>query len=84
MRIMKSNQYGTELKVTQFLMTTNMWEYYVLKAPENTDDIKQCLVLGYAEEIGDVSMSEIKLYLIVNTKKLDEVAPAPGYAWVIS
>lgn len=70
------------LIVTEHLMTRNFWEYYVLESPTNTKDIKQCLVLGYENEIGDVSMSEIKPFLISKTNKLDNVAPAPNWDWL--
>ncbi len=72
---------GHVLRVVEFFMVRNMWEYYVLEAKTNTDDIKLCLVLGAENEIGDVSMSEVKPYVISRERDLSKVMPAPGYSW---
>jgi hypothetical protein len=79
---MKMQNDRTTLEVTEHIILRNFWEYYVLESPTNTDDIKECLVLGFETEIGDVPMSEIKPYIISRTKNLQEVAPAPGFRWI--
>jgi hypothetical protein len=86
MRKMKNKETGRIVEVEEFFMTKNMWEFYVIKPkedePQNTEDIKFCLVLGYENEFGDVSMSEVKPHMITRTKNLQEVAAAIDYEWV--
>jgi hypothetical protein len=74
---------GTELRVKEHIILRNFWEYYVLdQTPvEGDDDIFTALVIGFEQEIGDVSRNEIKPYIISKTKNLGEVMPAPGYKW---
>lgn len=75
------DKYGQELKVVEHIILKNMWEYYVLDAPTNTEDVKLCLVMGFEQEIGDVYLPEIKPYIISRTKNLNEVMPADGCRW---
>lgn len=79
---MKNEQNGQVLEIEQWYITKNGWEYYVIKDSENTDTIKLCLVLGFETEMGSVYIPEIKPYLLNSTKKLNEIAPAPGWQWV--
>ena len=44
-------------------------------------DIKYALVMGFNDEIGTVSMSEIKPHVFTRTSDLDELLPASGYQW---
>lgn len=81
MRVMK-NMNGYEVKVLEHIILKNFWEYYVLECEHNTIDIKNCLVLGFENEIGDVSMSEIRPYILSRTANLNEVAPAPNWDWI--
>jgi hypothetical protein len=69
------------LKVIEHIILRNFWEYYVIDAPTNTDDVKLCYVMGAEDELGDVSMSEIRPYVITRTRKLKDVAPAVGFSW---
>jgi hypothetical protein len=80
MRKMKT-KYGTVLNVVEHIILKNFWEYYVTDE-KFTDDIVCCLVMGDEQEIGDVSLSEIKPYVISRTKKLDDIMPASGCEWV--
>ena len=72
---------GTELTITEHIITRNNWEYYVTNEKFN-DDIVCCLVLGFEDEIGDVSLSEIRPHVISRTKDLEEVMAAPGWSWI--
>ena len=74
-----------KLKVVEHIILRNMWEYYVLANEPDThapdDDIVYALVMGDYDEIGTVSMSEIKPHVFSRTTELDEVMPATGYEW---
>ena len=69
-----------EINVIEHIMVKNMWEYYVTDKKFNSD-VVLCLVMGHDTELGDVSLSEIKPYIIIRTKNLDEVMPAGGWSW---
>ena len=81
MRQMTNDDNSITLNVTEHIMVKNMWEYYVTDDKCN-EDIVRCLVMGFETELGDVSLSEIKPYVISRTKRLDEVMPASGWNWV--
>ncbi len=66
--------------ITEHIIIKNFWEYYVTDN-KFTDDIVQCLVMGIETGIGDVSLEEIKPYIMTRTKDLDDVMPAPGWSW---
>ena len=73
-----------KLDVVEHIMLRNMWEYFVLAdeaGDEPDSDIKYALVMGFNDEIGTVSMSEIKPHVISRTSNLDEIMPADGYQW---
>ena len=73
-----------KLDVVEHIILKKMWEYVVLAdeaGDEPDSDIKYALVMGFTDEIGTVSMSEIKPYVISRTQDLDELAPASGYRW---
>ncbi len=80
MRKMK-NEYGYEVNVTEWFMVKNAWEYYVTD-DKYTDDIVRCVVMGFETECGDVSLSEVKPFIIEKTKMLKDIAPATGWSWV--
>ena len=61
-------------------ITRNFWEYYILDNAKT--DYRFALVDGHEQEMGDVSMNEIKPYLISLTSSLDELAPASGWEWI--
>jgi hypothetical protein len=80
-RMIKDN---LKLDVVEHIMLRNMWEYFVLAdeaGDEPDSDIKYALVMGFNDEIGTVSLSEIKPYVISRTSRLDEIMPASGYQW---
>ena len=80
-RMIKGN---LKLKVVEHIMLRNMWEYFVLAGEagdEPDSDIKYALVMGFNDEIGTVSMSEIKPYVISRTADMNELLPASGYHW---
>lgn len=72
---------GIKLKVVEHIILKNLWEYFVCESPTNTDDVKLCLVMGFENEIGDVNIPEIRPYIVLRTKNLQEVMPAAGYQW---
>ena len=80
-RMIKDN---LKLDVVEHIILRNMWEYFVLAdeaGDEPDSDIKYALVMGFNDEIGTVSLSEIKPYVISRTSRLDEIMPASGYQW---
>ena len=79
---MKSRDTGAVFDVVEHIILKNWWEYYVIDDPSNTDDIKLCFVMGFEDEMGDVSMDEIKPHILSRTKRLNQVAPAAGFVWV--
>ena len=74
-----------KLNVVEHIMTTNMWEYYILADEPDTHapdpDIVYALVMGFEDEIGTVSMSEIKPYIMSRTTNINDLFPATGYQW---
>ena len=72
-----------KLNVVEHIILRNMWEYYVLadKIGEGDSDIKYALVMGDHDEIGTVSLSEIKPHVLSRTTELSSVFPAAGYQW---
>ena len=74
-----------KLDVVEHIILRNMWEYFVLAdeaGDEPDSDIKYALVMGFNDEIGTVSLSEIKPHIISRTSRLDEIMPASGYEWI--
>ena len=80
----KMTKGNLKLKVVEHIILRNMWEYFVLAdeaGDEPDSDIKYALVMGFNDEIGTVSMSEIKPYIISRTTDMSELLPASGYHW---
>ncbi len=81
----KMTKDGLTLNVVEHIILKNMWEYYIL-ATEDEDtipnsDIRYALVMGFEDEIGSVSMSEIEPYIVSRTTNLNSLFPASGYQW---
>lgn len=74
------NPHGETFTVHQHLITRNFWEYYILDNAKS--DHRFALVLGFENEMGDVSMSEIAPYVISRTSRLSGIAPPPDWSWV--
>ena len=74
-----------KLNVVEHIILRNMWEYFVLANEPDVShpdpDIVYALVMGFEDEIGTVSLSEIKPHIISRTSNLDEILPASGYQW---
>ena len=71
-----------KLEIVEHIILKNYWEYYILKDDEySTEDIKTAVVMGDATELGDISLSEMKPYIISQTSDLSEIYPASGYKW---
>ena len=80
----KMTKGNLKLDVVEHIILRNMWEYYILadeQGDEPDSDIKYALVMGFADEIGTVSMSEIKPHIFSRTTDLNEIMPANGYQW---
>lgn len=83
MRTMKCKNTGNTLNVTKHIITKNFWEYYVTdNVFDKEEQIVQCLVMGQETEIGDVSLNEIKPYILSQTNDLSQCLSAPGWQWV--
>tara|TARA_Y100000310_G_scaffold215672_1_gene216610 strand:+ start:415 stop:690 length:276 start_codon:yes stop_codon:yes gene_type:complete len=84
MKMRKMIKGNLKLKVVEHIMLRNMWEYFVLAdeaGDEPDSDIKYALVMGFNDEIGTVSMSEIQPHVISRTTDMNELLPASGYHW---
>lgn len=75
------NQYGEVFTVHQHLITKHFWEYYILDNHKDRD-IRFALVLGFENEMGDVSMSEIKPHVAMRTEDMEGVMPPPDWKWI--
>ena len=76
-----TNEHGTTVNVVEHVMTKNMWEFFITDDNHN-EDVVRAVVVGFEIEIGDVSLSEIKPFVISReTEDLEELMPAPGWAW---
>lgn len=72
----------TTLTISEWFMIRGIfWEYYVTEA-WNKEKRAYCLVDGDVQEIGLVSLHEIKPYIISRTKDLENLLPAPGWTWI--
>lgn len=87
MREMISADGETTLKVGEWIMLENGWEYYL---EEGKDDVVFGLACGASDELGYVSKKELAPYItdrVVggNLKNpFCEPMPAVGYSWVDS
>jgi hypothetical protein len=79
-RKMKRVDGESVVTVHAFGVTKHFWEYYILDNAKS--DYRLALVEGFEQEMGDISMSEIKPYLLSFTHDVSEIAPAPGWEWV--
>jgi len=81
----KMTKGNLKLNVVEHIILRNMWEYFVLADEPDTHapdpDIVYALVMGFNDEIGTVSLSEIKPHVISRTSNLDDIMPADGYEW---
>ena len=81
----KMTKGNLKLNVVEHIILRNMWEYFVLADEPDTHapdpDIVYALVMGFNDEIGTVSMSEIKPHVISRTTCMDDILPAAGYEW---
>jgi len=70
------------LNILEWIIVTGcFWEYYVTeKWDEN--NCAYCLVDGDFQELGLVSLDEIKPFISARTQDLTKVEPAPGWKWI--
>ena len=57
---------NTVLKVVQYIILANGWEYYITEKPDK-DGIFFALVCGFETELGSVHIDEIKPYIMLRT-----------------
>ena len=78
----KMTKGNTTLDVLEWIMVKGIcWEYYVTEQWDETN-CAYCLVDGDFQELGLVSLDEIKPHLSSRTKDLYSLQPAPGWRWV--
>lgn len=72
-----------EYPVKALIITKNFWEHFIFETPDikPTDDQQFALVMGFETELGYISLSEIKPYILTITKDLSSVMPPEGYSW---
>ena len=75
-----TNEHGDTVEVLEHIMTSNLWEFYILEAADE-DGIAYALVVGDCTEMGDVSMDEIAPHIVSRTTRFDEIMPAPNWSW---
>jgi hypothetical protein len=63
-----------------WLMTRNVWEYYLLDDKFGAD-IRFALVYGDETEMGDISTDEVRPHMISSTLDLTDVVAPPGWEW---
>lgn len=82
MRKMKRNGSDSVVTVHGWAVTRNGWEYYFLEKPKG--DIVFALVMGFENEMGDVSLSEISPHITSAAKgaELLDLGPAEGWEWM--
>lgn len=71
---------GTRHEVFRHLMLRNWWEFYLLDDKEESD-IRSAIVLGHEIEAGDISMKEIRPFIMHSTTELQGIMPPQGYEW---
>ena len=76
-----SNEGGKPFAVAQHVILRNHWEYYLEKA--DSYGLSFGYVMGFANEWGNVDMTEIKPYIIsiARGKELNDIMPPEGYRW---
>ena len=80
MRTMETTDKKIKLNIVEHIITRNMWEYYITDKKIDADT-RLAYVMGFENELGYVSLDEIRPYILTRTTKLDEVMPAIGYQW---
>lgn len=72
-----------EYPVKALIITKNLWEHFIFDVPDipKNSDQQFAFVMGYENEFGYVSLSELRPHVISVTKDLSEVMPPDGYQW---
>ena len=76
----QTNEHGDTVEVLEHIMTSNLWEFYILEAADESG-IAFALVVGDYTELGYVSMDEITPHIVSRTTDMDEIMPAPNWSW---
>lgn len=84
MRQCKNIETGKVITVKRLLITRNFWEHFILSVDDipESDDIQLALVNGDFNEMGYVSMSEIRQFKLSESNELDSALPPMGYIWL--
>ena len=80
-RTLRNNDTGRTVDVHAWAMLKNMWEYYILSEPKG-QDIVEAIVYGDETERGDISINELRPFVISFSYDLDDMAPPPNHSWV--
>ena len=75
-----TNNKGTVLHIVEHIILKNYWEYYVTDTYVE-EGIKEALVMGFEQEIGDFSLEEIEPHILSRTTDLN-ILPAEGWKWM--
>jgi len=73
-----------KLNVVEHIMLVNGWEYYIVdpETPADYDDrYKFALVMGFATELGDIDLEEIKPYILSRSSELYDIEPGNKCRW---
>ena len=85
-RQMRRRDAAMEQTVTvhAWLMTRNCWEYYLLDPKPDASGNVFSLVMGDETEMGDVSVTELRPYVVSFARGADliDLAPPDGWDWV--
>ncbi len=74
--------HASRFEVTQHIILSNFWEYYLEEADEN--GIAFGYVMGFENEWGNVDLNEIEPHVLshaVGNALYGEIMPPAGYAW---
>lgn len=81
-RELRNNDTGKVVTVYGWAITRHAWEYFFTSSAPSADDIVEAIVYGHEVERGDVSLSEIRPYVMSHTVDLVDLAPPPNWHWV--
>ena len=83
MREMYNKDMDVTLRIEEWIMLKNGWEYYLTpKEEDQPDNIRFAMVCGFENEMGYIDMEELKPYIISRTKDLSTLKPATGgWTW---
>ena len=88
-RKMKEQRHnGQTVKIVEHIILNNFWEIYVIESEKESENealapgMLFTLTVGWETEMGYQYESEMKGNILLRTKNLHDILPAPGWAWV--